>query len=174
MVDNVNLTKAFDTMNRSVYIVTSAYRRRPAGCTAIWVNRASFEPPLVCAHMQPACHTMETIARGKRLCVNVLDHSSLALARRFGFTSGHNDSKFTDTGYRTSANGSPILEAAISYLDCKVKQVTRVGDHELVVAEVVEAVVIRQDSPLIYDPDTFYPSIRKRIDSLEQSEAEST
>ena len=170
MVDNLNLMQAFDTMSNNVYIITSAYRKRPAGCTAIWINRASFEPPLVCAHLQPGCHTMQTIAKGKRFCINVLDSTSLALARRFGFTSGHNENKFKDTGYRQSSNGSPILDAAVSYFDCKVRSITRVGDHEQVVGEVLDVAVVRGDSPLVYDPETFYPSFQQRTESVEHSE----
>ncbi len=43
MVDE-QLVSVFDTMRSGVYIVTSAYRRKPAGCTAVWVCRASFKP----------------------------------------------------------------------------------------------------------------------------------
>lgn len=169
MVENVNLTQVFDTLCNNVYIVTSAYRKRFAGCTAIWINRASFDPPLICVHLQPGCHTLQTITKGQRFCINLLDSSSLALARRFGFTSGHSENKFQDTGYRLSANGSPIMDAAISYFDCQVVSITRVGDHDQVVGEVVAAGVVRGGTPLIYDPTTFYPSLNQRVESLEQS-----
>ena len=177
MADKRNFTQAFDTMHSNVYIVTSSYRRKPAGCTAVWVNRASFDPPLISVHMQPKCHTMDTIAKGKRLCVNVLDNQSLLLARRFGFTSGWDGEKFDDVPYRVSANGSPILEAAVSFIDCKLKKTIPVGDHLLVIAEVIDAALVREDSPLIYDPNTFYPSLKRRVERVDDeghSEAETS
>jgi len=177
MADPMNFTAAFDTMHSNVYIVTSSYRRKPAGCTAVWINRASFDPPLVSVHMQPKCHTMDTIRKGKRLCINVLDNQSLLLARRFGFSSGWETDKFADVPYKNSLNGSPVLEAAVSYIDCKLKKEIPVGDHILVIAEVMDAAVVREDSPLLYDPNTFYPSLKKRVEKVDDeghSEAETT
>ena len=174
MVDDKQLLQAFDTMCSGVYIITSSYRRKTAGCTATWVNRASFDPPLICVHMQPKCHTLQTVESSKRLCINVLDSSSLELARRFGFTSGHTVDKLSEVGYRRSPNGSPVLDAAVSYLDCRVKQIMPVGDHMLVVAQVLSAAMVKDCPPLLYDPNTFYPSLGKRVETLCESEAESS
>ena len=170
MVETMKFTPVFDTMRHNLYIVTSSYRRKPAGCTAVWVNRASFEPPLVSVNLQPKCHTLHTVEKGKRLCVNVLSEQSLLLARRFGFTSGWDSDKFEDVEYRVSPNGSPVLAAAVSYLDCKVRKVLPIGDHTMVIAEVLDAAVVRDDTPLLYDPNTFYPSLGKRVESLGDEE----
>lgn len=167
MVDE-QLIRAFDTMRCGVYIVTSAYRRKPAGCTVVWVSRASFTPPLICVHLAPNGHTLETISRGKRFCVNILGESGSELAREFGFTSGHGGSKFEDVLHRMSAGGSPILEAAVAYVDCKLLSIELIGDHYMLVGEVIDAAVQTSEEPLVYDPDTFYTTPAERVESLER------
>jgi len=149
----------FDKMRSGVYVVTSAYRRKPAGCTAVWISRASFEPPLLAINLAPGRHTMRTIEKSRRLCVNVLGESGLQLAKHFGFTSGLNTDKFQSVAYHIGASGSPILAVAIGYFDCRVVSVMPAGDHTLVLAEVIDAAVVRSEKPLVYDSQMFYTGI---------------
>lgn len=155
--------EAFDSLRSGVYVVTSAYRRKPAGCTAVWLCRASFDPPLLAVNLAPTRHTMQTIEKSRRLCVNVLGETGLALAKHFGFTSGADTDKFHAVAYRIGASGAPILAAAIGYLDCKVLSTTPAGDHVCVLAEVIDAAVTRNERPLVYDPKLFYVATAPRL-----------
>ena len=166
MADSKSFIPAFDSIRSGVYIATSAYRRHPAGCTVVWVSRASFDPPLLAVHLAPAGHTFQVIKQGKRFCINVLGESSLALARRFGFSSGHSEKKFDGVAYRTSGNGSPILGVAVSYIDCQLLEVLQLGDHAMVIGKVLDAAVVSDEAPMIYHPATFYPAAAQRIEAL--------
>jgi flavin reductase (DIM6/NTAB) family NADH-FMN oxidoreductase RutF len=159
MDSSSNFEAAVQLMSSGVYIVTSAYRNMPAGCTCVWVTRVSFSPPLIAVNLEPAHHTLATIESGKRFCVNVLGDDALALARRFGFTSGHHEKKFTGVPYRKGASGSPVLEVAVAYLDCKLHSIVPAGDHRIVLGELIDAAVLSDKRPLIYDSDLFYKSM---------------
>lgn len=161
-----NLINTFDTIRSGVYIITSSYRRKPGGCTAVWVCRISFAPSLIAVHLAPLGHTLQTIERGKRFCVNVIGESALALARDFGFKSGHSSEKFKKVPYTLSPGGSPILDAAVSYIDCKLTDISLIGDHSMVIGRVLGAAIISPEAPLIYDPATFYIPPAKRVESL--------
>lgn len=167
------LIEAFDAVRSGVYIVTSAYRRKPAGCTVVWLSRISFAPPLLAVHLTPDSHTFETVQQGKRFCANILGESSLALARKFGFSSGHHTDKFEDVSYHKSAGGSPILDVAVAYIDCEVVETTKVGDHYMVTGQIIAAQRLSQETPMIYDPATFYLDAMKRVESLEQQAEQS-
>ena len=167
------LIEAFDAIRSGVYIVTSAYRRKPAGCTVVWLSRISFTPPLLAVHLTSDSHTYETIQQGRRFCANVLGESSLALARRFGFSSGHHADKFEGVSYHKSPGGSPILDVAVAYVDCEVVETMRVGDHHMVTGQIIAAQRISQEAPMIYDPSTFYLDAMKRVESLEQQAEQS-
>jgi len=147
---------ALELLRSGVYIVTSAYRNQPAGCTCVWVSRVSFTPPLMAVWLDPGRHTLKTIERGRRFCINVLGESSLQLARRFGFTSGHDIKKFKDVAYHKSSLGSPVLAAAIIYIDCRLEGIEALGDHRMVTGEIIDAATLTDEEPLIYNPRTFY------------------
>jgi len=40
-------------------------------------------------------------------------------------------------------NGAPVLNEAIAAVECSVKQIVSMGDHDIVVAEVAEAYVMK-------------------------------
>jgi flavin reductase (DIM6/NTAB) family NADH-FMN oxidoreductase RutF len=165
MADNAELTKAFDTMRSGLAIVTTAYRRKPAGCTCTWISRVSFDPPLVAVFLSPQRSTLEMIRRGKRFAINILGEDTMAIARRFGFESGPEADKFDGVEYATGESGSPILRAAVSYLDCRLESITSFGDHEMVLGRVQGAAVQRPERPAIYDPETFF------VDGVQESGA---
>jgi flavin reductase (DIM6/NTAB) family NADH-FMN oxidoreductase RutF len=143
-------------MRSGLYIVTSAYRATLAGCTCVWVTRSSFSPLLLSVCLAPTRHTFGIVEQSKRFCINVLGEDGLELARKFGFTTGMKEQKFEGVEHHRGTSGAPVLDAALSYLDCKVVAITAIGDHRLVVGELVDAAVQHEGEPLIYDPETFY------------------
>jgi flavin reductase (DIM6/NTAB) family NADH-FMN oxidoreductase RutF len=153
---------SLEKMRSGLYIVTSAYRGTLAGCTCVWVTRSSFAPPLLSVCLAPTRHTFSIIEQGKRFCINVLGADDTGLARKFGFTSGNKEKKFDGVAHHRGVTGSPVLDSALSYLDCKVTTITPIGDHRLVVGELVDAAVQHEGSPLVYDPETFYTDDTER------------
>lgn len=156
MDDKERFSQPLEQMRSGIYIVTSSYKNQPAGCTCVWVSRVSFNPPLLAVNLDPARHTLATIKQGKRFCINIMGESGLELSRHFGFTSGHDVKKFAKVDYRRSECGSPILAEAVSYLDCKLSQVVSVGDHLMVLGELIDAAVQQDETPLVYDPTSYY------------------
>lgn len=156
MSQKPDMTKVFDTMRSGLAIVTTAYRRKPAGCTCTWISRVSFDPPLVAVFLAPQRSTLEMIRKGKRFAVNILGEDSLELAREFGFSSGAGSEKFKGLEYRTGESGAPILRVAVSYLDCRLESITPFGDHEMVLGQVQDAAIQRPEAPAVYDPGTFF------------------
>jgi flavin reductase (DIM6/NTAB) family NADH-FMN oxidoreductase RutF len=147
---------SLEKMRSGLYIVTSAYRGTLAGCTCVWVTRSSFAPPLLSVCLAPTRHTFGVIELSKRFCINVMGEDGVELARKFGFTSGNKEQKFEGVANHLSENGTPVLDAALSYLDCKVVMITPIGDHRLVAGELVDAAVQHEGKPLVYDPESFY------------------
>jgi 3-hydroxy-9,10-secoandrosta-1,3,5(10)-triene-9,17-dione monooxygenase reductase component len=150
---------ALELLRSGVYIVTSAYRNQPAGCTCVWVTRVSFAPPLMAVLLDPGRHTLKTIEHGRRFCINVLGERSVSLARNFGFTSGHDQKKFEYAAYTKSPLGSPVLAEAISWIDCALEGIETVGDHRMVTGSIRESQIVSDEEPLIYNPRTFYQDL---------------
>jgi 3-hydroxy-9,10-secoandrosta-1,3,5(10)-triene-9,17-dione monooxygenase reductase component len=150
------LNAVYDTMRAGLFIVTSAWRKRLAGCTCLWVTRVSFNPQLVAIYLSPARHTCETIERSKRFVLHSLADDSLELARRFGLLSGRETDKFSGVAWTPGGGGVPVLAQAAAVLECRLAGVEPQGDHHLLLGEVLRGAVQRELPHLIYDPHTFY------------------
>jgi 3-hydroxy-9,10-secoandrosta-1,3,5(10)-triene-9,17-dione monooxygenase reductase component len=155
----------FDTMRSGVYIATSSFENHPAGCTCVWVTRASFDPPLIAVNMSPVRHTFHTIEKSGMFCLNVMGASGLEQARFFGFHSGHLEDKFRAVDYRNSPGGCPLLGLAVAYLDCRLHSIVSAGDHRLVIGEVTAAAIVGPEAPLVYNPNQFYQQQSDRVEA---------
>ena len=51
--------------------------------------------------------------------------------------------------FQLKKTSTPILDAAVAYLECEVKHIFDIGDHSVVVGEVVGAEVLKEDLPLV-------------------------
>jgi len=59
-----------------------------------------------------------------------------------------NNEKFDGLGRPGPLTGSPLLESALGWVECKVINSMPSGDHVLFLAEVVEAGINREGTPL--------------------------
>ena len=57
--------------------------------------------------------------------------------------------RFGDVEFSLKKTKTPILKRAVAYLECEVKDIFEAGDHSIVIGEVVEAEVIKDEPPLI-------------------------
>ena len=153
-------TRAFalaqESMRSGLYVVTSAHRRALAGCTCVWVSRAAFMPALMSVCLAPTRHTFEVLKAGGRFCINVLGEKDMDLARTFGFNTGYESDKFADVAWHKGKSGSPVLDTAVAFLDCKVETIVESGDHRIVLGEVIDAGMQSTDKPAVYIAESFY------------------
>lgn len=157
-----SIAHSLEKLRAGLFIVTSSYRNTLAGCTCVWVTRSSFSPPMLAVCLAPTRHTLSIIEQGKRFCINIMGEGSLELSRRFGLVSGHNEKKFEGVAYHRGVSGSPILDEAVSYLDCKLASVHPIGDHRMVFGELIDGAVQNERAPLVYNPETYYTSEEER------------
>jgi flavin reductase (DIM6/NTAB) family NADH-FMN oxidoreductase RutF len=119
-----------------VTVVTSrGYEGAPIGVTVNAFCSLSLEPilVLVCLHGRASSHD-PLLARGC-FAVNILARGDVDLARRFA--AGQERDRFRDVPWKAAANGSPLLEGCLGWLECRVWQVFPGGDHSVIVGEVV-------------------------------------
>jgi flavin reductase (DIM6/NTAB) family NADH-FMN oxidoreductase RutF len=139
-----------------VYVLTSRDSERVNGMTAAWVSQVSFRPLLLSVAVAPERFTHELIDRSGYFAVNTLGQGQAALARAFGFRSGRKVDKFEGVGHHPAANGSPVLEEAVAYVECRVVDRLTAGDHTLFIGEVVEGAVLKDEEPLPFRWGDFF------------------
>jgi len=134
---------AAQALLHGVYIITARDGERINGMTAAWVSQVSFRPLLVMVSIAPERYTFELIDRSGYFAVNALHVNQIEIARGFGFRSGRKADKFEGVAHQAAPNGSPILSEANAWLECRVVDRHRAGDHTLFIGEVVAGEVLK-------------------------------
>jgi flavin reductase (DIM6/NTAB) family NADH-FMN oxidoreductase RutF len=128
-----------------LYVVTSRDGEQTGAFTANWLSQASFEPPLVMVSVEKDSHSLPIIRKSGEFTVNVLESGQRRLAGHFGRKTANVGDKLADVEHDQSSGGLPILNDALGYVVCRVTDEMDAGDSVVVLGEVVEAVVHREE-----------------------------
>jgi flavin reductase (DIM6/NTAB) family NADH-FMN oxidoreductase RutF len=139
-----------------MYIITANSGGKANGMTACWATQVSFSPLLMMVSIGPNKYTNELIKQSGYFAINVLSSGQTKEAKHFGFQSGRAVDKLKDFAYSNAPQGSPILDIAMAYCECKLKDIFPAGDHELFVGEVVNAKLIKEVDPLLFVWDEYF------------------
>ncbi|MBI1992070.1 MAG: flavin reductase [Candidatus Omnitrophica bacterium] len=137
-----------------VYVVGVKQDRELNAFTATWLTQVSFTPPLVALGIKKDSHSFEMIKRDRVFSVNLLGKDQKPVAEHFVKPATVVGEKLKEVRYRLGRTGVPVLEEAIAYVECEVREIANEhGDHAVVIGEVVEAGV-HKDEPALTLTDT--------------------
>lgn len=119
----------------------------PCGLTVNALTSLSLEPSLVLVCVERAADSHDCIRETGHFSVNVLASGQERLARRFAFWKV--EDKFEGVAHHVELTGSPVLDEALAWVDCRVWAVYAGGDHTIFVGEVVAGDAL-EGSPLLY------------------------
>lgn len=140
--------RALRLLTYGLYVATSRGSAGDAAGTVTWLSQSSFDPPLVMAGIKRRSSLCRAIEASGAFAVHVVGRSQKDLAVRF-FRSVRAEAD-TLNGYRfeRGATGAPVLLDPPAWLECRVIEEVRHGDHAIFVAEVVAAGVRSDEPPL--------------------------
>jgi flavin reductase (DIM6/NTAB) family NADH-FMN oxidoreductase RutF len=154
-MDPTSRKRTLRLLSNGLYVMTSASGRRVGAATVTWLSQASFTPPLVMAAIRPASNVFTCLAESRVAAVHVLDATQRDIAQKFfspTTVTGHaiNGEPYRINGepYRAGVTGAPVLQNACAYFECRVREMVALGDHTIVVMEVVDAQCPRECLPL--------------------------
>lgn len=144
-------------ISHGVYVITVRTKEKINGMTAAWVSQVSINPLMLMVSIAPARYTHNLIKESGYFAINALPEDQIDLARHFGFKSGRKVDKFEGHTYFDAPKGSPILDGALAFFECKLVETFKAGDHTLFVGEVVTAKLLRDDNkPLIFHWEDYF------------------
>ncbi|HVN64398.1 MAG TPA: flavin reductase family protein [Candidatus Binataceae bacterium] len=117
------------------------------GLTANAFTSVSLVPPLLLVCVDKKAESYPCFEESKVFTVNVLAADQEAHSRRFAVSGGN---KFEGVSYRPGANGAPILDGTIAWLECKVINTVDAGDHTIYIGEIEQAETPRDFKPLLF------------------------
>ncbi len=148
-----------------IYVIGTSAAGRPNAMIADWVTQVSFSPRLVLVAFERDSSSLGRIRENGAFTVNLLtqEGNGMALAQSFvqpanaAKVKGRSDEaasqyhdKLEGVPYRLSerAEGCPILDDALAFLECQSEQMLEAGDHVLVVGRVLFGDVQGSGEPL--------------------------
>ncbi len=147
-MDNDAKKTALRGISYGLYVIGTKVNEDVNAFTGNWVTQTSFDPPLVAIGCKKGTTSNEGIQNSKVFSVNVLESGQKDLAFAFFKPVSRVGNKFGDVEFYTKTTGSPILNDALSWFECKVVHQYDGGDHVIYVGEVVDAGVHRTGNPL--------------------------
>ena len=129
-----------------VTVVTTRYGDQISGMTANAVMSLSLDPPLIVVSVDCKSNMHGHLTEGQCYAINVLKQGQEDLSRRFA-KPGPKD--FSDLQLTVAETGAPVFVDALAYVDCRVVEVARAGDHDMFIGEPV-AGQTHDGQPLIF------------------------
>jgi flavin reductase (DIM6/NTAB) family NADH-FMN oxidoreductase RutF len=156
--------KAMLKLSYGVHVIGSRSERGDLNAMlADWVMQVSFKPRLVCVAIENDARTLRFIRETGAFSVNLLhEKGGDVIARRVVMPSESKKikgrpeemqdvvfNKLEGLEYGIHDNGCPVLDDALGWFTCDLRETHTTGDHTLVVGEVTDGDVIREGEMLI-------------------------
>ena len=122
-----------------------------AGMTANAIASISIDPPVLMASIARKAETHGAIVGSHAFAVSVLAADQRELAECFAQpTTAAKLTRFCDAPWHEAETGSPILEGALAYFDCRLTEHHDGGDHVIFLGEIVAAGFREDAEPLLW------------------------
>ncbi|MGQ0621295.1 MAG: flavin reductase family protein [Panacagrimonas sp.] len=131
-----------------VVIVTGLCEGMPVGFSAQSFVSLSLQPPLIGVCPARTSSSWPRIRASGSFGINVLGIDQKELCASFARSGGD---KFARRNWSNGLTGSPMLEGALSFIDCRLEAEHEAGDHSIAVGRVVDLKVLDTERlPLLF------------------------
>jgi flavin reductase (DIM6/NTAB) family NADH-FMN oxidoreductase RutF len=128
--------------------------------TLAWAGTVCSAPPLISISIRPSRYSHELIRLSREFVINIPDEKMAAICDYCGTKSGKNVDKFKDLSLHKEKGlnvNVPLINECPVNIECKVKDIIRLGTHDMFIGEVVN---VNAAEEIIYpDGDIDYSKI---------------
>ncbi|WP_227998944.1 flavin reductase family protein [Nocardia australiensis] len=107
----------------------------PSAMTISSLTSISLEPAILLVSLTQGSRTTDAVEGSGRFAVSILSSRQEALARRFATRGG---ARFDGMPYDVSQSGLPLIQDALTQLECRVHTAHDIGDHRVFYGEVTD------------------------------------
>lgn len=139
-----------------VTIVTVDLDGEVHGMTANAFASVSLDPFLVLVCVDHKTKTHAHLHARKRFGINVLCENQRMISEYYASPERTHERAEQEAGARfeRARHGTPMLQGALAYLECRLHSAQAAGDHTIFIAE-VEDLVVREGNPLLFFQGTY-------------------
>lgn len=147
------LRKGFSSFATGVTVITCLDTQNHAhGITISSFNTVSLEPPLILWSLKKHSRLMPNFEVGHKQLIHVLERSQEAMAMHFATVK---ENQFVNIPHQIAASGLTQIEGCIAYYECETVSVHTGGDHNIIVAKVLNLKHDPEGQPLIFAHSKF-------------------
>lgn len=141
------LRQAFSMFPTGVVAVCAMDEGKPVGMAVNSFSSVSLEPALVSVCVANTSSTWPRLKKSANIGLSVLGADQESLSRKL--SSRHGD-RFEGVEWTVNDDGALFIEGATLWLDCRVHDQLRGGDHEIILFEVLQSHLFPQVPPLVF------------------------
>ena len=130
-------------------IVTCGTPEESNMLTAAWTGTVCTNPPMLYVSIRPERYSYDMIRRTMEMTVNLTTAAMARPTDLAGVRSGRDCDKWELTGLTRapgSANACPIVAESPVSIECRVKEITHLGSHDMFVADILTPSPVRSTS----------------------------
>ena len=147
------LRKGFASFATGVTVITCLDADQNAhGITISSFNTVSLEPPLILWSLKKHSRLMPNFEVGHKQLIHVLERSQEAMAMHFATVK---ESQFASISHKIAASGLTQIDGCAAYFECETVSVHTGGDHNIIVAKVLQLKHAPETQPLIFAHSKF-------------------
>ena len=118
------------------------------GMTINSFSSVSLEPPLVSFCVDNKSTNLKFFKKNRYFLLNILAVEQRDLSS--AFATPKNSHKWHVEPYFFSKFGNPIFYNSLAFIECKKHKVIKMGDHHIIIGEVVDFNSVKDSKPLLY------------------------
>lgn len=141
----------FRDITYGMYVVTTKYNEKMAGCIVNTVTQITSENPIISVSINKNNYTNNIIKESKKFAISILsEECKNDVIGKFGFYSSKDINKFENFKYEEIDNLPVLKENMCGYLICEVLNIIDVKTHEIFLARVVNTKKESNLKPMSY------------------------
>jgi flavin reductase (DIM6/NTAB) family NADH-FMN oxidoreductase RutF len=153
-VDPELFREVFGRFATGVAVITSAGPGGEGGMTANAICSLSLDPLLALVCFENQARTLPIVREAGRFAVNILSDGQEELARVFASKLPESE-KLEGVGHRFEG-GVPVIDGALAWAVCELRELIAGGDHTIGIGEVV-AMGLGDGEPLLWYAGRYHP-----------------
>ncbi len=118
------------------------------GMTINSFSSISLDPALISFCIDNKSTNLKFFKENRYFLLNVLSVEQQELAS--AFATPKNSKKWTVEPYIFSKFGNPIFQNSLCFIECKKHKVIKMGDHHIIIGEVIDFAKVNDQQPLLY------------------------
>lgn len=140
--------KVLQSLTNGIYILTLGQPPEIHGLTLTWLSQASFKPPLVMFGVHRERKGWAMLSKNPAFAVHILKQGQEHIAQTFFSPPRQSGTVLGGIPFEPGKTGVPILSAPPAWFEGLMRASFHLGDHVIVIGEVVEVGLREEFTPL--------------------------